>query len=298
MTTRSPVPPAAHDRAPRTGDHTAADAAARNGDGDDAHAPQPLDRSHPLPLWAQLEADLRRRLRAGAFRERFPTDREIVESYAVSRNTAREAVDRLCAEGLVERRRGRGTFVRTPEFEQPTGALYSLFRSIEAQGVTQNSRVLQLETCVDAAAAARLDLPADAELVLLSRLRCAGDQPLALDRVWLPADIARPLLGSDFHHTALYDELAARCGVTMVDGWERIRPVMPTDAERALLEQEPGQAVFMIERLGRTYDRAVEWRISLVRGDRYAFVADWQARGSAGAPRGLSAARAEPVSGT
>jgi GntR family transcriptional regulator len=80
------------------------------------HLPRPLDRTHPLPLWAQLEADLRRRLAAGAFDARFPTDRELVESYEVSRNTAREAVDRLCAEGLLERRRGRGTFILAPEF--------------------------------------------------------------------------------------------------------------------------------------------------------------------------------------
>jgi GntR family transcriptional regulator len=260
------------------------------------HLPQPLDRTHPLPLWAQLEADLRRRLAAGAFDERFPTDRELVESYEVSRNTAREAVDRLCAEGLLERRRGRGTFILAPEFEQPTGALYSLFRSIEAAGVTQTSRVLQLEECTDAAAADRLQLARDAPLVLLSRLRCAGGQPLALDRVWLPAAIARPLLDVDFGHTALYDELASRCGVVMTDGWERIRPVLPTAAERTLLQQPAGQAVFTIERLGRSAERAVEWRVSLVRGDRYAFVADWQVGLPGNASQGLLVGRAEPVS--
>lgn len=264
---------------------------------DVAHEPQPLDRRHPLPLWAQLEADLRRRLAAGAFAERFPTDRELVETYEVSRNTAREAVDRLCSEGLLERRRGLGTFVRTPEFEQPTGALYSLYRSIEAQDVAQTSRVLQLDVCVDHAAARRLGLGEDASLVLLSRLRSAGGVPLALDRVWLPADIARPLLDADFTRTALYDELAVRCGVTMTDGWERIRPVVPTEAERALLEQPSGEAVFTIERLGRSADRDVEWRVSLIRGDRYAFVADWHATVS-GAGHGLAVARAEPLSDT
>jgi GntR family transcriptional regulator len=257
--------------------------------------PQPLDRRSPLPLWAQLEADLRRRLSAGAFAQRFPTDRELVETYDVSRNTVREAVDRLCAEGLLERRRGLGTFVRAPEFEQPTGALYSLFRSIEAQGVRQASRVLQLQECVDEDAARRLDLPPAAPLILLSRLRCAGEEPLALDRVWLPAEIARPLLDADFGRTALYDELVARCGVVMVEGWERIRPVLPTAAEREVLQQPEGGAVFAIERLGRSADRVVEWRVSLIRGDRYAFVADWRASAALGAPRGLISARAEPV---
>jgi GntR family transcriptional regulator len=257
--------------------------------------PQPLDRGNPLPLWAQLESDLRRRLSAGAFVDRFPTDRDLVETYDVSRNTVREAVDRLCSEGLLERRRGLGTFVRKPQFEQPTGALYSLFRSIEAQGVRQTSRVLQLEECVDRVAAQRLELAPDAPLVLLSRLRCADDEPLALDRVWLPAEIARPLLAADFGRTALYDELASRCGVVMVEGWERIRPIVPTAAERKLLGQPAGEAVFIIERFGRSADRVIEWRVSLVRGDRYAFVADWRASAGGSAPQGLIAARAEPV---
>jgi GntR family transcriptional regulator len=261
---------------------------------DAGQQPQPLDRTHPLPLWAQLEAELRRRLTAGAFAERFPTDRELVETYEVSRNTAREAVDRLCAQGLLERHRGRGTFVREAGFEQPTGALYSLFRSIEAQGVAQTSRVLQLEECVDRSAAQRLEVEDGDPLVLLSRLRSAGDEPLALDRVWMPADVARPLLDADFSRTALYDELAARCGVVMVEGWERIRPVLPTAMERELLGQPGGEAAFTIERLGRSATRVVEWRVSLIRGDRYAFVADWQSAGS-GTAQGLSAARAEPV---
>jgi GntR family transcriptional regulator len=258
-------------------------------------APRTLDREHPLPLWAQLEADLRRRLSIGAFVERFPTDRELVETYDVSRNTAREAVDRLCAEGLVERRRGRGTFVRTPEFQQPMGALYSLFRSIEAQGVTQTSRVRRLEECTDAAAAARLELPAPTPLVLLDRVRYAGEEPLALDRVWLPAEVARPLLAADLGHTALYDELATRCGAVMVGGWERVRPVVPSADERRLLEIPEGQAAFMIERLGRDAARPLEWRVSLVRGDRYAFVSDWEANPSGPTwARGL-ATRAEPL---
>ncbi|MGH3591649.1 MAG: GntR family transcriptional regulator, partial [Pseudonocardiaceae bacterium] len=53
---------------------------------------QAVDRSSPLPLWAQMQEDLRRRLTTGAFAERFPTELELVEQYAVSRHTVREAL--------------------------------------------------------------------------------------------------------------------------------------------------------------------------------------------------------------
>jgi len=235
-----------------------------------------LDRSSPLPLWAQLLDDLRGRLHAGEFAESFPTDLELTSEYGVSRHTAREAVRRLQAEGVITRERGRGTFVRVPTFEQPTGALYSLFRAIEEQGLEQRSEVLDRGIVVDAAVADRLDLPPDAELVRFERLRFADGAPLAHDIVWLPAAVARPLLDVDLTRTALYDELKRCCGVWPVAGTERIATELPDPAERRLLRLAARQPVFRIQR--RSVDdagRTIEWRETAVRGDRYAFVAEW-----------------------
>ncbi|HUY61675.1 MAG TPA: GntR family transcriptional regulator [Candidatus Dormibacteraeota bacterium] len=244
-----------------------------------------VDRASSAPLWAQVLADLRRRLGAGEFGGRFPTDRELVVEYGVSRHTVREAVRRLHTEGVLTRRRGRaGTTVRSVEFEQPVGTLYSLFRAIEARGTPQTSRVLALELRTDAQAAARLARPATEPLVYLERLRLAGEVPLAVDRTWLPAAWARPLLQVDFSRTALYHELARCCGVRPDTGREQIRPAVPAPAERLLLGLPPGAAVFAITRLTFTGGRPLEWRQSLVRGDRYAFVLEWpQATGAAGA---------------
>jgi GntR family transcriptional regulator len=244
-----------------------------------------LDREDPLPLWAQLEADLRRRLEAGELTERFPTDQELVAAYGVSRHTVREALRRLAAAGVLRRYRGRGSFVNPEALEQPLGALYSLFSSVEAQGLTQKSDVLALEVRADPEAAAALDEPPEAELVFLARLRHAGDEPLAVDRVWLPASVARPLLEVDFTRTALYDELAARCGVRVVGGSERIQPAHPDAADAARLGVTTDTPVFAVERRGRARERLVEYRRTIIRGDRYAFVADW----GDGRPGGLRA---------
>ena len=240
-----------------------------------------MDRSSPLPLWAQLLADLRDRLDAGEFADAFPTDLELTSSYGVSRHTAREAVRRLQAEGVVRRERGRGTFVRSPTFEQPTGAIYSLFRSIEAQGLEQRSTVLDASVVTDAEVAEQLDLPAGAELVRLERLRSADGQPLAHDTVWLPAAIARPLLDLDLTHTALYDELQARCGVRPVAGTEWIATELPGADDRRLLGVAAKQPVFRIRRRSSTADGgALEWRETVIRGDRYTFVAQWSPTGA------------------
>ena len=234
----------------------------------------PLERHADLPLWAQLERELRRRMELGHFAERFPTDRELIEVYGVSRHTARHAVSQLGADGIVRRARGIGTLVDTRTLERSLGSLYSLFQLVEATGVTQRSTVRALDRVQDLVAAARLGLAPDAELVLIDRIRYAGDEPVAIDRIWLPAEIADPLLDADFTHTSLYNELDA-IGKRPNEGWERIRPAIPTADERAALGIGPAAAVFAVERLGTCNGEPLEWRRTLIRGDRFTFVANW-----------------------
>ena len=241
-------------------------------------APKPLDRSSPMPLWAQLEVELRRRLESGDFADGvFPTDSELVDDYEVSRHTVREAIRHLNTAGLLTRERGRGTVVNRSEFEQSLGTLYSLFQSVESSGVSQTSQVLELGVVRDTVAARQLGVDEGDELVLLSRLRFAGDEPLAVDRAWLPATIATPLLAVDWTHTALYDELQ-RAGIAVPNqGWERLTPVVPAAEDRKRLGLGRTEAAFFLERLGSRDGTPIEWRTTIIRGDRYRFVADWSA---------------------
>lgn len=226
-----------------------------------------IDRSSPLPLWAQVLADLRVRLAAGEFAQRFPTDNELVAHYGVSRQTVREAVRRLSDAGVVERERGRGTRVRA--FEQLGGRIESFYEQIERQGASQRSVVRAGGVVTDPVVAARLERPPDAPLVHIERLRLADEEPLALDRAWLPEDLAGDLLDADLSRTGIYVELLRTRGVEIESGTEQIRPVVPSAEERRALRLPRGEAAFSIERLARSGARPVEWRHSLVRGDRY-----------------------------
>lgn len=232
-----------------------------------------LDRSGPIPLWAQLADDLRRRARRGEFHERFPTDAELTADYGVSRHTAREAVRALRDEGLLERRQGRGTFLRPLVVEAPVGVPVGLFAAVEALGLEQKSEVLALDTRREPAAAHHLGLASDAELLYLERRRLAGPEPLALDRAWLPYSLAQPLLRVDFTRTALYHELQRHCGITVDAIRERVEAVVPGPSDRVLLEMPRDAACFVVQRLGLARGRPVEWRLTLVRGDRFALTA-------------------------
>ena len=242
-----------------------------------------LDRSSPLPLWAQLETELRRRLEAGDFDDGFPTDAQLVNRYEVSRHTVREAIRHLNKTGVLRRERGRGTVVnRGAEFEQPLGGLYSLFRSIEDAGVEQRSEVIEVGESKNAEAAGHLGLNEDAALFCLERIRYAGEAPLAVDRAWMPMALAEPLLTVDFTHTALYDELERATGVRPNRGWERLTPVLPSFADRDRLGLDRNDAAFFLERLGQYEEQIIEWRTTTIRGDRYRFVADWSQRDGGG----------------
>ena len=239
---------------------------------------QPLQRTGGGLLWQQLLADLRRRLTAGEFADTFPGELTLVTEYRVSRQTVRQALRQLRTEGVVAAGRGRRPYVVPTEITQPVGALYSLFASVEANGLEQRSIVHTLDVRADGVVATRLGLEESTPLVHLERLRLAAGEPLAVDRVWLPAYLAYPLLDADFTHTALYTEYRDRCGVTLTDGEEHIRACVPTPAERLLLGVGAETAAFAINRLGRAESRLVEWRHTLVRGDRFTLTADFSAR--------------------
>ena len=238
-----------------------------------------MDRSSPMPLWAQLRADLLRRLDAGAFDEEFPGELELVAAYQVSRQTVRAALRELRADGVVLAERGRRPrLADRAVITQPLGALYSLFASVESAGLRQASIIRRRDVIADGVIAGRLGLEASTPLFRMERLRLAGDEPLALDTVWLPGDLGAPLLEADFTHAGLYDVLAARTGIRVDGGREYIRGVVPTSAEQRLLGIPPSTGALLITRLGRSVGRPVEWRRTLIRGDRFWLLAEFSSR--------------------
>ena len=109
--------------------------------------------------------------------------------YGVSRATVRQALSGLVAEGLLEIRRGRGTFVHGAALEHRLGGFYTFSREIERHGMRPGTRRAQHRRGARVATqvAEGLGLAPGTPVVALSRVRLADDQPIVSETSYLPA---------------------------------------------------------------------------------------------------------------
>jgi GntR family transcriptional regulator len=228
-----------------------------------------------LPLYRQIEAELRDRIRSGDLRPggQVATEPELMAEYGVSRATVRQALAGLVSEGLLEIRRGLGTYVTVPRFEHTIGGFYSFSREIERHGLLPGTRVLELRNlpATDVVAEA-LAVPIGTEVVALRRLRLAGPDPLVVETSHLPAERFPGLETVDFSQVRLYDTLQTVYGCRPTRARETFEPVLLTADEAALLDQRRREPALRVERTAYDQDDLpIEFCRSTVRGDRYRY---------------------------
>jgi len=205
-----------------------------------------LAQRSPEARYQEIERWLRRRVRRSAPGDPLPSESELAARYRVSRMTARQAVQNLAAEGLVQRRRGAGTFVVPRPIHRHEGALMSFTEDMRRRGMKASSRLLQARlraaTTADVHA---LRLPGAARVVAISRLRLADGVPMAIEHAALPAECAG-VLADDLETGSLHESLVARGRVPSISrSWIRAR--LATAVESRLLEI-PRRSALLVER--------------------------------------------------
>jgi GntR family transcriptional regulator, N-acetylglucosamine utilization regulator len=228
-----------------------------------------------VPLYRQIEADLRDRIRDGSLRPgaQVQPEQELMAEYAVSRATVRQALAGLVGDGLLEIRRGLGTYVTAPRFEHTIGGFYSFSREIERHGLRPGTTVLDIhiEPATEPVAEA-LTVETGTPVVALRRLRLAGPDPLVVETSHLPAARFPGLEAVDFAAVRLYDTLLNRYGCRPTRARETFEPILLTADEAALLDQRRGEPALRVERVAFDQDdRPIEFCRSTVRGDRYRY---------------------------
>jgi GntR family transcriptional regulator len=207
-----------------------------------------IDRSSPVPLYHQLAEQLSASITGGQLQPGDPFENEVAvaERLGLSRPTVRRAIQELVDQGLLVRRRGLGTTVANRKVHRRF-ELTSLYDDLQRDGREPRTTVLRLETVVHEPAASALDLPPDAPLLFVTRVRCAGDLPLAVLKNWLPpahSDLTREELERQGLYAALRDR-----GVRPVVAQQSIGARMPTAAERRHLDIHGTHPVLTMTRM-------------------------------------------------
>ena len=227
------------------------------------------------PLYRQIQADLRDRVATGELAPgaQVETEQELMAHYGVSRATVRQALSGLVGEGLVEIRRGRGTFVHGAALEHRLGGFYTFSREIERHGMRPGTRVKSIGVePASVEVAEGLGLASGTPVVALSRVRLADEQPIVSETSYLPATRFKGLEETDFSGASLYETLTARFGVRPVRARETFVPVLLDEGDAEVLGGDPGDPVLSVERT--TYDAdgvIIEFCQSILRADRYRY---------------------------
>lgn len=210
-----------------------------------------LDKASAVPLYEQLRKQLMKAIASGKLEAgtKLPTEAELCRNLEISRPVARQAYNMLIDDGVVERMRGRGTFVRTPSTRG---------RFISKQlSFAQEMSILHLEHSTEVLRAewlhytpelfSHLKLDRGQRCYHLTRMRYVSGKPLILVENYIPEPIFPNIDRYDFAKRSLYEVFETVYHVKIVRS-NRILAAQTANAEFAsLFHVHRGSPVFYVE---------------------------------------------------
>jgi GntR family transcriptional regulator len=236
-----------------------------------------------VPLTAPLYKEVKRQMMAGLTRgdwkpgEAIPSERKLSEQFGISIGTVRKAVDELCAENILIRQQGRGTYVASHNRDRN---LFYFFHVVPETGAKSYPDVRLLAFArgkADRTEAERLSIAAGDTVLRIRNVLALSDTPVIIDDIALPAARFPGLTERQFRArpSTIYNLYQEAFGISVVKTSERLRATL-ADAEAAtLLSTTTGAPLLQIRRVAYTYhDDPVELRVSRVNTAHHEYWAD------------------------
>jgi GntR family transcriptional regulator len=179
-----------------------------------------LNASSPLPLYHQLAEELFAQIRAGTYPpgSRIPSEKELAERYGLGRPTVRQATSALIQRGVLTRRRGSGTYVRSVPVQVDLFSLAGTLVSFRDRGIELEVALLgtpraeQIEEAdhpLDGRMAARLVRLSSLPGTTRGRRRVQGE-PVLLEEIDLDAEVFPALIDLDLRGRSLSEVIESR----------------------------------------------------------------------------------------
>ena len=229
-----------------------------------------LSMDSDIPLYAQLVGIIKRNISTGALAvgDLLPSEAELCRWMNISRNTVRQAIGELEDEGLVVRKRGRGTFVADPATNR-RGVRYSFTTEVSSLGKVPSSTLIDFDVIVPSQAVCeKMELREGTPAYCFTRVRNVDGEPLILETSYYPQYIY-PHLTRDMLQTHSFYSLLYHVGITPAAAEDTYEAVVLDEVRANLLGVPQGSCAFYHQRRTRTEDgRIYEYTCSYIRGDR------------------------------
>lgn len=226
-------------------------------------------------VYQVLEKYLREEIRTGQLKpgDQLPSEPELAAEHGMARMTARRAIEALMADGLLVRRRGRGTFVASPRLAYPPATSMSFSRTMRTLGHEVTTRLLNfalVEPSADIVDA--LELSAGAHALLVRRLRFVEDEPVAIHTNYMDGSYFALLRASDLLTRPISEAMEEVSGVHVASSSDFLEGLAAPREEATLLKVSPGDPILLVIGVAYTADgRRVLATRGWYRADRFRF---------------------------
>ncbi len=228
------------------------------------------------PVYQQLNDLLRSTLASEyASGDRFMTEREIAKRFEVSRATANKALASLVSEGVLEFRRGIGTFVRRDVIDYDLQSLVSFTEKALSAGRKPSTKLIVFRSVasddVDDEIRSAMNLKAGQPLWELERLRLADGIPVILEHRYVMKQHCEKLTRAQASGS-LYKAWTQKHALKISGADEVIRAVVLKSREAKHLQVASRTAALEVTAVGCLDDNSpLWWERTLYRSDQYEF---------------------------
>lgn len=203
-----------------------------------------------------------------------PSERDLSETYGLSRTTVRLAMRELEDMGMVTRRHGKGTFVASSSREATNlMGTYSFTEQMRSHGRVPSTRVLEFDIReASKPVASRMEISLGEKVIRLRRLRLADEVPMMVERTYLPASCFVGLTREALEATPLYDLIEQEYEQRIKVAEEAFCARIAQGDEPTLLGVPEGSAVLHMARTTRNdKNMVIEYTRSVARADQFEY---------------------------
>lgn len=236
-----------------------------------------LDQNSPIPLHAQIEKYLRGLIKQKEYQNGnkfLPKEVAMSMQLGVSRNTIRQAINKLVHEGLIERKKGVGTKVSNKRISTRLDNWISFTKEMRNQGIeVVNYLVNAVLVNPDSEVQNALSIEKSKKVWKLEKIRGSKDAKFLYSVSYFHPRIG--ITGDDNFKSPLYELLEREHDVIVATSKEKLRAIEADSKMATMLDIEKGRPILRRERLVLDVgDRPVEYNIVFYHTDHFTYDID------------------------